>query len=276
MNLFQAVRSEYDQRLERAASLAATQPSATEILNFYSAIAQFQKSFYSHVAGDRSVQVAIATDCPLREKFDITVVLPHFRGFLHVAERHAPVPLANAARTLAEQPAEAWIRQLTTYWNTAGVANEPGDAFAQFFPRAFLEPYAEFLAQQFLKPTLLVTATLCPLCNGHPYLGVLRPEGDSGKRFLICSFCNQEWEFRRILCPTCGETDEPKLPVYVPEQFPHLRVEACDTCKNYLRTVDLTKNGHAIPLVDDLAALSLSLWAHEHNYARPRPNLLGT
>jgi len=37
-------------------------------------------------------------------------------------------------------------------------------------------------------------------------LGVLRPEGDSGKRFLVCSFCSLEWEFRRILCANCGES----------------------------------------------------------------------
>jgi FdhE protein len=276
MKLFETVSSEYDQRLERAASLANTQPSAVEILNFYSAIAQFQKSLYSHIAGDSSVQAALATEWPLREKFDIAVVLPHFRAFLHIVERNAPARLAKAAAAQAQQPAEAWITQLTGYWKTAGVAHEATNAFTQFFPRAFLEPYAEFLAQRFPKPNLLVTATLCPLCRSRPYLGVLRPEGDSGKRFLICSFCNQEWEFRRILCPTCGETAEPKLPVYVPEQFPHLRVEACDTCKNYLRTVDLTKNGHAVSIVDDIAALSLSLWAHEHNYTRPQPNLLGT
>jgi len=41
----------------------------------------------------------------------------------------------------------------------------------------------------------------------------------------------------------------------------HIRVEACDTCKCFLTTIDLTKDGHAIPLVDDLAAIPLSLWA---------------
>ena len=294
MNLFQAVTTEYDQRLARAASLSKTQPSSAEILNFYSAIAKFQKSLYAHIAADRSVQAAAAADSPLREKFDITVALPHFRAFLHTAERHAPAPLAAAARQLSQQSPESWITQLTAYWTTAGLSTaasirsgeslnlqplhlpEIPDPFTQFFPRAFLEPYAEFLGQQFTKPTLLVTATLCPLCNSQPYLGVLRQEGDSGKRFLLCSFCNQEWEFRRILCPHCGEQSEPKLPVYVPEQFPHLRVEACDTCKTYLRTVDLTKNGHAIPIIDDLAALPLTLWAHEHAYTRPHPNLLGT
>jgi len=276
MNLFQSVSTEYDQRLQRADALAKTQPFAAEILNFYSAIAQFQKSLYAHIVADRSVQAAASADSPLRDKFDITVVLPHFRAFLHVAERSGPVPLAAAARELAQEQPESWITQLTTYWRAAGLADDRAEAFEQFFPRAFLQPYAEFLGQQFPKPTLLVTATVCPLCNAQPYMGVLRQEGDSGKRFLVCSFCSQEWEFRRILCPTCGENAEPKLPVYVPEQFSHLRVEACDTCKSFLRTVDLTKNGHAIPIVDDLAALPLSLWAHEHAYTRPRPNLLGT
>jgi FdhE protein len=78
------------------------------------------------------------------------------------------------------------------------------------------------------------------------------------------------------LCPTCGEEAEDKLPVYIAEQFPHLRVETCETCTFYLRTVDLTKDGHAVPVVDDLAAIPLSLWAHEHGYTRLQPNLLGT
>jgi len=121
-----------------------------------------------------------------------------------------------------------------------------------------------------------MTVRVCPQCCARPLLGVLRPEGDGGKRFLLCSFCSQEWEFRRILCPTCGEEAEGKLPVYVAEQLPHIRVEACDTCQFYIRTVDLTKDGHAIPLVDDLAAIPLSLWAHEKGYSRLQPNLLGT
>src|SRR5271154_765566 len=276
MNLFQSVSNEYDHRLQRADALAKTQPFAAEILNFYSAIARFQKSLHSHIAADRGAQAAAAANSPLRDKLEITVLLPHFRAFLNVAETHAPAPLATVARQLAQESPESWITQLTIYWHTAGLPDDHAEAFEQFFPRAFLQPYAEFLGQQFTKPTLLVTATVCPLCNAQPYMGVLRQEGDSGKRFLVCSFCSQEWEFRRILCPTCGENAEPKLPVYVPEQFPHLRVEACDTCKSFLRAVDLTKNGHAVPIVDDLAALPLSLWAHEHGYIRPRPNLLGT
>jgi formate dehydrogenase maturation protein FdhE len=63
--------------------------------------------------------------------------------------------------------------------------------------------------------------------------------------------------------------------VYVAEQFPHVRVESCDTCQHYLRTIDLTKDGNAVPEADDLAAIPLTLWAQEHGYLRIHTNLLG-
>jgi FdhE protein len=139
-----------------------------------------------------------------------------------------------------------------------------------------LQPYAERAASAALVNPVSMTPKLCPICGGRPLLGVLRQEGDGAKRLLLCSFCSNEWEFRRIFCPVCGEVDEKKLPVFAAEEFPHLRVECCETCKFYTRTIDLTKDGHAVPLVDDLAAVPLTLWADEHGYSRLQPNLLGT
>jgi FdhE protein len=104
---------------------------------------------------------------------------------------------------------------------------------------------------------------------------VLRTEGDGAKRSLICALCANEWEYRRIVCPACGEEDVSKLAVYTSQEFGHVRVEACDTCRNYIKTVDLTKNGHAVPVVDELATIPLNLWAAEHGYTKLRTNLLG-
>jgi len=121
-----------------------------------------------------------------------------------------------------------------------------------------------------------MTVCRCPRCNSLPLLGVLRQEGDGGKRFLQCALCSQEWGFLRILCAHCGEDREEKLPVYTAEQFPHVRMETCDTCKHFLRTIDLTKEGNAVPMVDDLATIPLTLWAKERGYQRIQDNLLGT
>jgi len=268
--------TEYDARIRRAERLSAQHAFAAEFLNFYKHVAAFQKTLRANIAAPSGVKSRDALGVELRSPLDLTVLLPHFRGFLSAIEQHAPAALSQAAHQMALLPSDSWIASLESYWQHAGKYDQQVGAFAQFLPRAFLQPYAEFRAAQMPQAPMVITVRVCPLCGSRPLIGALRVEGDSGKRFLLCSFCSQEWEFRRIHCPTCGEQAETKLPVYVAEQLPHIRVEACDTCKFFLTTVDLTKDGHAIPLVDDLAAIPLTLWAHEHGYSRLQPNLLGT
>jgi formate dehydrogenase accessory protein FdhE len=272
----QAASNEYDARIRRAEKLIAEKSSASELLSFYKRIASFQKSFLAQIAAAGAEQAEIPRFGSLRESLDLTLLLPHFRNYLSLVEQNAPNALAAAAREIAALPADSWIAILTAYWENGGLFDQQIGAFAQFFPRAFLQPYAGYVAGQTAVPPVLVTLRVCPLCRGRALFGVLRLEGDGGKRYMVCSFCGYEWEFRRILCPTCGEEEEKKLPVYVAEQFPHVRVEACETCKFFVRTIDLTKDGHAVPIVDDLAAIPLTLWANEHGYSRLQPNLLGS
>lgn len=268
--------SSYGARIRRAQQLSKAHSFASEFLDLYAKIASFQESLYTKIAAASGKTGSDPAGTAIRAELDLTVLLPFFRGYLSIVEQNAPAALAESAHRTAILPTDSWIMVLEEYWKRAGAPDELVGAFEQFIPRAFLQPYAEFRAASALKPPVVVAPRVCPLCGSRPLLGVLRPEGDGGKRFLLCSFCCQEWEFRRILCPTCGEEAEAKLPVYVAEQLPHMRVETCDTCKSYVNCVDLTKNGNAIPLVDDLAAIPLTLWAHEHGYSRLQPNLLGT
>jgi formate dehydrogenase maturation protein FdhE len=39
--------------------------------------------------------------------------------------------------------------------------------------------------------------------------------------------------------------------------------------------VDLRKEGHAVPLVDELAAVELDIWAQERGLTKLRENVLG-
>src|SRR5215831_3754943 len=276
MTLPQTGGAEYDARMRRAERLSSPHSAATEFIEFYKQVASFQKLLHLNIAAAQQVKPNSLSSGDLRGELDFTVLLPHFRGYLSVIENYAPPALAESARQFALLPSDSWIASLEAYWQCAGVYDQQVGAFAQFLPRAFLQPYAEFRAAMAPRTPQVTTPRLCPLCGSRPLLGVLRPEGDGGKRFLLCSFCLQEWEFRRILCSTCGEEAEGKLPVYIAEQSPHVRVEACDTCKFYLRTIDLTKDGNAIPLVDDLAAIPHTLWANQQGYTRLQPNLLGT
>ena len=115
----------------------------------------------------------------------------------------------------------------------------------------------------------------CPCCGSPPGASALRPEADGSRRSLICAHCTYEWPYQRILCPNCQEQRFEELPVYVAQEFPHLRVECCATCKHYLIASDLVKEPEAIPLVEDIAALSLHLWATGQGYTKKEPNLFG-
>src|SRR5271157_1170188 len=114
-----------------------------------------------------------------------------------------------------------------------------------------------------------------PFAIAGPRIGVLRPQGDGAARSLVCFFCLNEWEFRRIVCPGCGEENDRKLPVFTASDFDYIRVECCDACKTYIKTVDLARNGRAEPVVDELASAPLDLWARDRGYAKLQNNLHG-
>ena len=195
--------------------------------------------------------------------------------------------VARLQKGLYEQMAEArleeWFERLRTLARETGPAAlaEPAEQAVwdesrrdEFFVRAILQAAWEFRAVQSRKAVELVRNT-CPFCGEKPVAAVRRGEGDGGKRFLLCSLCATEWEFRRVLCANCGEEDKDKLPVYVSEEFPHVALEACDTCRTYLKSIDLTRNGLAVPVVDELATVTLDLWAAEKGYRKLQVNLLG-
>jgi FdhE protein len=279
MKAAQVGASEYDARIRRAEDLASKHPFAAEVLRFYSRVAEFQKTFYAELKKRIVSQLTSRPPGSLRtpiHSVDADLLRSRLKSFLSLIVQAGPPTLAAAARDISKLDALSHRLLLSAYWDLGGTDDQFIGAFAQFIPRAFNQPLAELLAVYTTAAPAVITVHRCPLCGGQPMLGVLRPEGDGGKRRMICSFCLQEWDYRRIFCPACGEQDEKKLPVYVAEQFPHVRVETCETCKVYVRTIDLTKDGNAVPLVDDLAAIPLTLWAQEHGYTRLQPNLLGT
>ncbi len=139
------------------------------------------------------------------------------------------------------------------------MTHSPSDAQG-FLALAFLQPYAELLRWRAALKSRDVAYAVCPFCNRRPGFGVMRQMGDGASRSLVCSFCLAEWEFRRLVCPGCGEENDKKLPVFTADDFDYIRVECCESCKTYIKTVDLTKNGRAEPLVDELASAPLDLW----------------
>lgn len=262
-------KPEWDKRIARAGELASEYPSAAELLNFYVRVAAFQQLVYdvaSHGSG-----AAVEGTISLREQLDLRSALQHLPTLFSLVERHGPPGLIGAARELSQKTRDQWLDLLAVHAKGDGGRGDP----AQFFARACLQPYAEYRASSNHTDLTAYTGPLCPLCNSRPQVVVLRPEGNGAKRSLICSFCLREWNFRRIVCPACGEQDREKLPRFSAPDFSHLRVEACESCMTYLKSVDLTVNGLAIPIVDEIAGAPLDLWADEHGFSKVELNLVG-
>lgn len=247
----------WDQRVKRADELAAAHPFAVDVLRFYHRVATLQKGLYWYAQESQAS--------------GLDALLPKFPEFLSEIEAGSPAPIAECAREQQTWDPNRTREHLEIHWQSASSEATPEALMA----RLFLQPYAEYLAEHAKHVPENGAPALCPFCSRKPVVGVLRPEGDGGKRSLICSLCATEWPIGRIVCAACGEEDVDKLAVYTAEQFGYVRVEACDTCGCYIKTVDLTKNGRAVPLVDELATIPLNLWAREHHYVKVQANILG-
>jgi FdhE protein len=255
----------WQQRIRRAEHLAQKHPFAAEILGFYIQLARFQEGLYQRLErayGSSSVSLSDP---------DVTELLASFPQFLSLVEEKAPARLAQIAHDLRSSDPDSWADLFTECWTQIDAPTDP----KEFLVLAFLQPAAEFARSQARLQLDGYTHPLCPFCNRKPALGILRQQGDGGRRSLLCGFCLTEWEFRRVVCPGCGQEDHAKLPVYTAAELPYIRVECCDACHTYIKSIDLTKNGLADPFVDELASVPLYLWAQEHGYSKLHPNLLG-
>jgi FdhE protein len=256
----------WQQRIRRAEQLVGKHPFAAEILGFYVHLAGFQESLFLREEG-AARRSALSFASPLAPD----QVMPDFPAFLKMVEENGPELVGKVAQDLRSAPA-SWSDLLNSCWSTVGEPPTNPEGFLAF---AFLQPYAELARSSAHLQLEGYNLSVCPLCNRKPAAGVMRQQGDGARRSLLCGFCLTEWEFRRVVCPGCGQQDHAKLPVYTAESFPYIRVECCDSCQTYIKSIDLTKNGLADPLVDELASIPLDLWAQEHGYTKLHPNFLG-
>lgn len=260
----------WTERINRAAELAERNAWASGILPFYLRVLKLQCEIYKG-SQVKNVQSSIR-DMGLRNALNVGEAAAKIPELVAVVRESGPAKLAETAKLLQESPHEVISELLTRWAESSAALRDDGRAF---FARVVLEPQAERLAQAagFTQPT--IAGNKCPICGSNPQLAVIRPEGDGGKRMLLCSLCHLEWEFRRILCPACGEENHEQLPRYSAEGIAAIRVEACDTCRCYLKSVDLTIDGLAVPEVDEVATVPLDLWAAEHEYNKIELNLMG-
>ena len=280
----------YAERRARTQDLLARYPFARELLDFYGALLGVQEQAYDEASSARPAAgdlVAYVAETVVPSVVNVTVAA-------------GPEKLRGAAALRLESTDP---REIVAAW----VGNEDQVPVDRYLARASLGPVLEALGKEVAASCIgLRDQRHCPSCGGPPQLSYFAmPSEDlaAGGRFLLCARCHNAWGYARMTCPGCGEKASSSLPIFNEEGtvsgergsvvrglegrlgdqakanskavFPHIRIEGCESCKRYLLGVDLLAEPAAVPLVDEISALPLDLYARDKGFSKLTPNLMG-
>ncbi|MFQ5646557.1 MAG: formate dehydrogenase accessory protein FdhE [bacterium] len=136
-----------------------------------------------------------------------------------------------------------------------------------------LYPFMSALSERLSLPETDDYAPRCPVCGGGPLLASLTPAGKENQRFgggnirrLHCSFCGTSWVYSRPKCPFCQEENPEKLGFFELPGLTSARVDYCDTCKRYLKTLREFPASKMSLLWEDVCTCKLDLAAGQQGY----------
>jgi FdhE protein len=110
----------------------------------------------------------------------------------------------------------------------------------------------------------------CPTCGSAPAMSQLIGADPGRLRFLACGACGTRWRFARTACPFCDH-DAQRLAVVAIEGEAHLRIDACDACRGYLKSY--VGNGEEALYLADWTSLHLDLIAQDRGLKRAAASL---
>ena len=157
----------------------------------------------------------------------------------------------------------------------------------EYFERVAVELKIEkkvciFFTYNSVKPSLAVCAkqllrhlpspedwkkSICPVCGNSPGLASIEGQGE---RFLFCSFCWTKWRVQRLICAFCEKEGQASGQYFYSQEESEYRVDTCEHCKKYLKTVDIRQIGRTFyPPLEQVATLHLDMKAAELGYQNP-------
>jgi len=113
----------------------------------------------------------------------------------------------------------------------------------------------------------------CPVCANRPEMAYMAK--GLGTRYLVCGLCGFQWPSHPIKCVYCNNIEQGTLRHLFTEDKNPYRLNVCDICKGYLRTVDLNKwlyPREFLPRVESLVMLYLDMLADREGFTSS-PNI---
>jgi FdhE protein len=281
-------RSDYGQAKikKRTEKLVKERPSHKELLQFYKDIITEQYSALSKVK-TVSIEISkadanekIMQGFPLVEKkafiLDIPSATRLFRRLCKILSKTKKGQRDSELITQAIRKKEIKLPELFRQ-----IESENNEYIISLSEKLQVNPdVISFLATNSIKPIYEAYSKelkdyvdqerwwkgYCPICGSEPFMAELK---EQGARYLVCSSCGYEWRFKRLQCPFC-ENEEPKRHryFYTEKEGRAYRVDVCEKCKRYIKTIDTTEIGEVIPPLEDIGTLHLDILAQKEGYTK--------
>ena len=164
------------------------------------------------------------------------------------------------------------LKKAAKTWFESGIASDKSTKSKDMSPltasvlQAMLNPLLAAYARELL-PLLDQESwhqRYCPICRGNPDFAFLDKE--HGARWLLCSRCDAQWLFLRLVCPYCGNDDQKTLAFFTDDKGLY-RLYVCEKCRHYLKAIDLRKSEAEILLpLERILTLDMDRQASEMKY----------
>jgi FdhE protein len=205
--------------------------------------------------------------------FDLTEPRMYFTALLEIAEKRAPGETKEVLQMIQDGTFN-FDKMISDSFNSLQEDEEASEDIdddvidlVDLFLEESLRPALEKVVEKYGKSIAKAgwAEGYCPICGKEPKIGEIREE--EGRRFLFCTQCGFEWRFMRIKCPFCGNEEQQTLAYFSIEGEERYRVDVCNECKRYIKTVDFRETEEEADLdVEDIATLHLDMLANEEGY----------
>jgi FdhE protein len=112
----------------------------------------------------------------------------------------------------------------------------------------------------------------CPVCSGEPAVTWI---GKDGRRLASCSYCGTTGRVNSPGCTLCRIVDASKQGTLEFEHEAGFKINTCDRCHSYVKTIDEGMIVDWSPEVADLISLPIDIVVQEKGFVRRSPNPIG-
>ncbi|MBN1366204.1 MAG: formate dehydrogenase accessory protein FdhE [Syntrophaceae bacterium] len=212
------------------------------------------------------------------KKYDLKRPKEYFNSLVCITGKRMP-EVAKSILDVVNDPQFEWDKCICTSFNSRFEETKDKEAQTDHDDEESIN-LIDFLLEESLRPELEIIARkygeiveksgwsegYCPICGKEPKIGEIR-EDENGKRYLFCHQCGFKWNFNRIKCPFCGNDEQHSLAYFEVEGDERYRIDVCNKCWRYIKTVELPKSCEEPNMdVEDIATLHLDMIAYDEGY----------